>query len=1591
MNKRVLAALLALAVTISGFSLPGNVSAAQNTEMTLSEETTEQTTELPSESEVTENGETESESAGESTVEETEATEDVAGEGETTEAPAEQKPAESEETEQATELPSESKETESEVTENEETESESAGESTVEETEATEEPESSVEETEATEEPESSVEKPELSVKGANSAGTLFAEEFSQLAAEQLENDGCNIFSVEMTGTEAFVSFETTRDASLVIGVYEEDGIKMLASGSVEVSRGQTEVVVDIETASMPQYFYIRGFLVETDTLRPVCTSYESSLYTQEMQDFLSKTTEDFDADKVLNLDDDITNNFAVYNDDVILIPSGTGKNEVSSIDEAADTYVITDADVSMTSLQPGDTFAYEYETGQVLIVKIAEISVDGTTVTITGADAALEDVFSYVKIDAEEGLGNAVIDPSTCGEGVTYEGLVDAAADSDFKAYGVDAGGSMEKAFRMKLDKKVESGAGSFTVSGGLDMKLTCSAKLYLSFSQQYVELKLDYSAKLGVSASGSGSIDVPLVTVGYMFCGVIVELTPSIVAEADASIALQGTLKGAVGFRATKNGMENLTSMPTLETEFKSQGSIFIGFSLEPRVKILTEKVASASLTAKVGVEVTAVLDYHRSGSGEVLHTCSSCVDGDIYARVNLDAAAKLLNKEALTFRIRIADEKEKVADFYYSVDHDEFGLSSCPYLSFRIQAAVTDTAGKPVSGAVIDGKHTTDGNGKAEFYLPNGSYRLKTEKAGYTAGTYRLLVADKAETIRILLKKSGGSGEDGAITIEPIEPVLPDGSTDTAVTQRQTLSLGCYHSGVITSDGSLYMWGSNGNGQLGDGTTTERHTPVKVLEDVVSVSLGNFHSGAITSDGSLYMWGYNGYGQLGDGTTTERHTPVKVLDNVVSVSLGAYHSGAITSDGSLYMWGYNLDGGLGDGTTTDKYTPVKVLDNVVSVSLRHYHSGAITSDGSLYMWGSNGNGQLGDGTTMERHTPVKILDNVVSVSLGYSHSGAVTGDGNLFMWGENDYGQLGDGTMTESHVPVKVLEDVILASLGKDHSGAITSDGRLFMWGRNEVGKLGDGMLRDRSTPVKVLDNVVAVSLGDAHSGAITSDGSLYMWGWINIQLGLVANYTPTKISLPGSVALPDGAKASVLSVEAEAEPIAVNKADSVSTAGDVQEASFRDLTPDGIYQFYVAKSLTAERLLAPENLLYVAQAAADASGRLTVSYEPRETYEGAAVFVVGGAKRDIAGASVTVPTVSYAGGTQTILPQVTLDGRTLVEGRDYQLTGGFLVTAPGSYTLTVSGIGNYTGTVQTAYQVVCAHQYTETVTRQPTCTQAGERTLRCGICGDSYTEAIPAAGHTYTSEWTTDRQPTCTQAGSKSRHCMVCGASADVTDIPATGHNYQNTKVIKKATTTKSGKVKQTCSVCGASKTETIPAAKKTALSATALTYNGKNRTPGVTVTDAKGRKLKKGTDYTVSYPKSRKNVGKYTVTIKLKGKYSGTVKKTFTVKPKSTSVTKLSSSGKNITVKWKKQKKQTTGYEVQYSTSSKFTKKTTHTVRIAKNGTTSKKITGLKAKKKYYVRVRTYKTVRINKKSTRIYSDWSKAKKITTKK
>ena len=248
--------------------------------------------------------------------------------------------------------------------------------------------------------------------------------------------------------------------------------------------------------------------------------------------------------------------------------------------------------------------------------------------------------------------------------------------------------------------------------------------------------------------------------------------------------------------------------------------------------------------------------------------------------------------------------------------------------------------------------------------------------------------------------------------------------------------------------------------------------------------------------------------------------------------------------------------------------------------------------------------------------------------------------------------------------------------------------------------------------------------------------------------------------------------------------------------------------------------------------------------------------------------------------------------------------------------------------------------------------------------------CDTCG--YYKTVP---HTHNLTLVAAKAATCTEGGKEAYYkCEGCGkfyedvlGTKEITDLASWGN------IAKIAHTTK----------------QTVTKASSIKLKATSLTYNGKVRTPKVIVKDRTGKTLVKNTDYTVSYAKGRKYVGKYAVKITFKGKYSGTKTLYFTIKPKATSISSLKAGSKKFTVKWKKQATQTTGYQVQYSASSKFSK--AKTVTVGKNTTVSKKISKLSGKKKYYVRVRTYKTVKINGKSIRIYSGWSKAKAVTTKK
>ncbi len=311
--------------------------------------------------------------------------------------------------------------------------------------------------------------------------------------------------------------------------------------------------------------------------------------------------------------------------------------------------------------------------------------------------------------------------------------------------------------------------------------------------------------------------------------------------------------------------------------------------------------------------------------------------------------------------------------------------------------------------------------------------------------------------------------------------------------------------------------FGWGENTYGQVGDTTTTHRSLPTQIAggyTDIVSIEGAIFHTLALRSNGTLLAWGYNIKGQVGDGTTTQRNSPVVVagLTNVIAVASGGSHSLALLSDGTIRAWGANDYGQIGDGTTTDRLTSVAVIgitsaNPAVAIAGGGNSSYALLADGSVKAWGYNLSGQLGDGTKTNRLTPVQVTNltgGVIAINGGRTGGYALLSNGSVRAWGYNQYGELGDGTTNERLTPITPIgltSGVLQIEGGDENAFALKSDGTLLSWGRNFFGELGNGTRNDTSVPAAIdLSNVVQIksSFGkDIY--ARLRDGSLYAWGY------------------------------------------------------------------------------------------------------------------------------------------------------------------------------------------------------------------------------------------------------------------------------------------------------------------------------------------------------------------------------------------------------------------------------------------------------------------------------------------------------------
>ena len=707
-----------------------------------------------------------------------------------------------------------------------------------------------------------------MTIKGTNGFGNLLRQEITE-SQEEAEAAGAEypggytVTDLVIEGTTATVTYDTMEEATLVVALYTEDGMQMLTSATATVAPDATEAELTFE-GEMPEYFLASAYLLDSYDLSPLCAAYDTPMYTREMQELLASTVNDYDPEKVLNLDEDETTNFAVYADSTIVIEAEEGINTVASIDDENLTYVIKNANEQITSLVEGNVFVYPYAENEILIAKIDTITVAGTTVTITSAELEMEEVFAYTKIEGQSKNAEISVDDSTAGEGISYVGLVED-ENGTLGPQNVEGGNTKKyyHKFELNIGSHADSGqtSASLSVTGTLELDLTVSLNYYLSTSRRYISFTTtsEINFDLGVHDElvlyeHLGHFSIPVAP------GVKAGFEPELQLRFEGEMDLKVTLAAVVGFQYDNgSGFQNLSQKPTIDLKMDVEGSIFLGVDLCPQIELIDDSVAEIEANILVGVELKAtacgtMYEFYDSDSSEK-HLCRECLDLDAIFKVKIGGSLRFLEQDWLTVGITIGEVSYPLGSMYYSLDNKEFGFGACPNKLFRVTVQVKDKEYHPIPGETVtvsslEEALTTDENGLVVFYTPEDEIVVRAEKDGYFDATR--VTADKAQKIVLCLifkHESGGNGDanDDSEPGNPFEGIDFGGVEDNGfVDKSETVSSGTCGTNVqwcLYKNGILAI---TGKGRMDDYSSASKIPWNHLRSDIIRV----FVEGNITS---------------------------------------------------------------------------------------------------------------------------------------------------------------------------------------------------------------------------------------------------------------------------------------------------------------------------------------------------------------------------------------------------------------------------------------------------------------------------------------------------------------------------------------------------------------------------------------------------------------------------------------------------------------------------------------------------------------------------------------------------------------------
>ena len=1104
----------------------------------------------------------------------------------------------------------------------------------------------------------------EIQTEGTNSFGNLLNKELEEKLDEQKENAGYNVFSLEVTGTTVNVELEALEACTLVVGIYDEAGTTMLGSGTVDVPEKAESATVTVNIASMPTYFDAKAYLIDSETQAPLCQVFDCPVYTQEMQEFLKKSVNDFDSDRVLNLDDSVDNNFAVFQDNVKYIEEQENANQVTTEDEANNTYVIENASAEIQALQPGDTTALEYAAGQVLIIKVASITLDGTTATIVGEDTSLEEVFEYMKIDTESYTGDATVDTSNLEEGITYRGM---SASEEVQAQTVaaedemtaDQAGSADKegiTLKYDIDCSLSSEHNEVKVSGSVEINVKVNLNLCITPTKQYFEFCIDYKLQTSIGVTGKIKFVFPLGKMEFSpVAGVYIRITPKVEEEFSGSLTLTATLTGRVGASITVGAAAvNLSKSPTLNTSLRIEGRAYIGVVFEPEIVLVCDQLLRAGVAFRVGAALTLKSDLLEASSG-VIHGCKECLSGDISVIISATFELCFLNMDSLTVK-KTFETRIKLADCHFSLDYDEFQLCPCPRKGYLAKLKVIDKNEKAVPNATITGKFltkengvvkqissvTTDAKGKINVYMPYGEQTIRVQGNGRQM-SQTINKLDKREEITITLKNK-----------VPINStVFPDDNFRKYISQKiDTNCDGVLSEGEVAKvkDISLREYGLTSL----DG--------IEVFYALESLDCRNNQLSKLDVSKNAALKDLRCAGNQLSELDVSKNAALKILwcDSNRLSKLDVSKNAALK-----YL-----------SCMENQLSELNVSKNAALEALFCYRNQLSELDVSK-------NAALKD---------LRFESNKLS-KLDVSKNAALK-----VLWCDSN--RLSKLDVSKNVVLMELdCGNNKLSKLDVSKNAAL----EYLDCSNNQLSKLDVS----KNTVLKTLycDSNRLSKLDVSKNAALECfrcDSNVKLIGWPRttkssntansdaITAESISDLTPEFPGQSGDIS--DSVK---YDQDLEAE-LATEEETASASELLTSPVAYTDLLPNSIYNFYVLKD--EEETISSGNLLYIIQITSDENGQATIPFAYNETYEAPQAKLVGMEKLDIAGAEVTIEDLYYTGEAQDAEPAVVYKGTALEPGKDYTITGDYQATEIGTYTIQIVGTGLYKGSLEKSYQIL-----------------------------------------------------------------------------------------------------------------------------------------------------------------------------------------------------------------------------------------------------------------------------------------------------